>query len=113
MLLGVEGYPVSGWPSLSALAAVGVLGVLASGLAYILYYRLIESVGAVVASLATYLMPPVGVLLGWLVFAEPVGWRLVAGVVLILAGMAVVQGRAAWRAVLARPRERVEPGARD
>jgi len=80
--------------------SVLVLGVLSSGLAYVLYYRLIAAAGAVIASLATYLMPPVGVTLGWLVLGEPVGWRLVVGVVLILFGMAVVQGRAGrsvWR----------------
>nr|BAL52564.1 hypothetical conserved protein [uncultured prokaryote] len=86
-------------PSGSAVLAVAVLGVLGSGLAYVLYYRLIGSAGAVVASLATYLMPPVGVTLGWLVLGEPVGWRLLAGVVLILAGMAAVQGRSGWATV--------------
>jgi len=86
-------------PSGSAVLAVAVLGVLGSGLAYVLYYRLIASAGAVVASLATYLMPPVGVTLGWLVLGEPVDWRLLAGVVLILAGMAAVQGRSGWATV--------------
>lgn len=74
------------------------LGVASSGLAYVLYYRLIAAAGAVIASLATYLMPPVGVTLGWLVLGEPVGWRLLVGIVLILLGMAVVQGRAGWSA---------------
>lgn len=69
------------------------LGAVSSGLAYILYYRLIAQVGAVNASLSTYLMPPVGVTLGWLILDEPVGWRTVAGVVGILAGLAVVQGK--------------------
>lgn len=81
------------------------LGVASSGLAYVLYYRLIAAAGAVIASLATYLMPPVGVTLGWLVLGELVGWRLLVGIVLILLGMAVVQGRAsrsAWRGGTAR-----------
>lgn len=100
-------------PSGSAVLAVAVLGVLGSGLAYVLYYRLIASAGAVVASLATYLMPPVGVTLGWLVLGEPVGWRLLAGVLVILVGMAMVQGQAGWTALLARGRPASLPPARD
>ncbi len=83
-------------PSAAELAALVALGILSNGLAYVLYYRLIASAGAVVASMATYLMPPVGVTMGWLVLGEAVGWRLLAGVLLILGGMAVVQGRAGW-----------------
>jgi drug/metabolite transporter (DMT)-like permease len=79
--------------TLTRLAAWTGLGAVSSGLAYILYYRLIAQVGAVNASLSTYLMPPVGVTLGWLILDEPVGWRTVAGVVGILAGLAVVQGK--------------------
>jgi drug/metabolite transporter (DMT)-like permease len=89
-------------PSAAELVALLVLGAVSSGLAYVLYYGLIASAGAVVASLATYLMPPVGVTLGWLVLGEPVGWRLLAGVAAILAGMAVVQGSASWSALRQR-----------
>ncbi len=79
--------------TLPRLAAWVGLGAVSSGLAYILYYRLIAQIGAVNASLSTYLMPPVGVTLGWLVLGEPVGWRTVVGVIGILAGLAVVQGK--------------------
>ena len=89
--------------TLPRLAAWIGLGCVSSGLAYILYYRLIAQVGAVNASLSTYLMPPVGVTLGWLILDEPVGWRTVAGVVGILAGLAVVQGKAPIP--LRRPRQ--------
>ncbi len=90
--------------TLPRLAAWVGLGAVSSGLAYILYYRLIAQVGAVNASLSTYLMPPVGVTLGWLVLGEPVGWRTVVGVIGILAGLAVVQGRVPIP--LRRPRRR-------
>lgn len=95
-----EGMPwrhVPAWPEVFALV---FLGVLSSGLAYVLYYRLIATAGAVVASLATYLMPPVGVLLGWSVLGEALSWRLLGGVVLILGGMATVQRRAGWLGLL-------------
>lgn len=89
--------------TLPRLAAWIGLGAVSSGLAYILYYRLIAQVGAVNASLSTYLMPPVGVTLGWLILGEPVGWRTVAGVAGILAGLAVVQGKVP--VPLRRPRQ--------
>lgn len=94
-----SGIPGDLRPTLPAFLALSALGVVSSGIAYVLYYRLIASAGAVVASLATYLMPPVGVTLGWAVLGEPIGWRLLVGVVLILAGMAVVQGRSSWLAL--------------
>mgnify|MGYP001279512255 FL=1 len=100
-------------PTAAELLALVVLGAVSSGLAYVLYYRLIASAGAVVASLATYLMPPVGVTLGWLGLGEPVGWRLLAGVLVILVGMAMVQGQAGWTALLARGRPASLPPARD
>ncbi|MCM8746504.1 EamA family transporter [Thermomicrobium sp. CFH 73360] len=98
-LVLASGIPGDLRPTLPAFLALSALGVVSSGMAYVLYYRLIASAGAVVASLATYLMPPVGVTLGWAVLGEPIGWRLLVGVVLILAGMAVVQGRSGWLAL--------------
>lgn len=98
-LVLASGIPGDLRPTLPAFLALSALGVVSSGIAYVLYYRLIASAGAVVASLATYLMPPVGVTLGWAVLGEPIGWRLLVGVVLILAGMAVVQGRSSWLAL--------------
>ncbi len=98
-LVFVSGVPRDLHPTVPQLLALGTLGVVSSGVAYVLYYRLIASAGAVVASLATYLMPPVGVVLGWAVLGESIGWRLIVGVVLILAGMAVVQGRTGWLAL--------------
>jgi drug/metabolite transporter (DMT)-like permease len=71
------------------IASVLTLGVLTSGVAYIIYYRLISEVGATIASYATYLIPIVGLGLGWVVLGERIGSGGFAGVVLILAGLAV------------------------
>jgi drug/metabolite transporter (DMT)-like permease len=65
------------------------LGLLPSGVAYILYYRLIRDVGATLASYATYLIPIVGLFLGWLVLNESITLQSVAGVALILSGLAL------------------------
>jgi drug/metabolite transporter (DMT)-like permease len=78
--------------TLTRLAAWLALGALSSGVAYILYYQLIAAVGATTASFGTYLIPVVGVFWGWLLLDETVSVRTIAGVVLILAGLAVATG---------------------
>lgn len=69
-----------------------LLGVLGSGFSVVGYMHLIQKAGPVRASVVTYMVPPTGVLLGWLVLDEPIGWNLVAALALILAGVALVQG---------------------
>jgi drug/metabolite transporter (DMT)-like permease len=70
------------------------LGGIGSGLAVVVYMHLIQNLGPVRASVVTYMIPPVGVFLGWLVLDEPIGWNLAASLALILAGVALVQGLA-------------------
>lgn len=79
-------------PAPGILAAVLALGVLCSGVAYLLYFRLIADVGAASALTVTFLIPMFGVFWGWLFLAEPVGWHTVAGSVLILFGTALTTG---------------------
>ncbi len=74
------------WGSLLALGGIGS-GVCVAG-----YMWLIAEVGAVRAGLVTYLVPPVGVVLGWLVLDEAIGWNLLAGLVFVIGGVALVQG---------------------
>ena len=63
------------------------LGLLGTGLAYILYFRLIADLGASRASSVNYVVPVVAVALGVLVLDEPVSWQLVVGGALVLASM--------------------------
>ncbi len=74
-------------------ASILFLGGVGSGVASVMYMWLIGSAGPVRAASTTYLMPPVGVLLGWLFLEESVAWSMLLGVGLILAGVATVQGR--------------------
>lgn len=87
-------------------AAAGVaigLGVLGTGTAFLIYYFLLQELGAVAASGATYITPVVALMISWAV-GEDVGILEVAAVVLILASIAMLQiGR--QRAV----RERYDP----
>ena len=69
-----------------------VLGGGGSGLAIVAFMWLIQQIGPVRAAVVTYLLPPVGVTLGWLVLGEPVGWNLILGLAFIISGVALVQG---------------------
>lgn len=85
---GAFGGIVFGWREWASLIALGCVG---SGLAVVAYMQLIREMGAVRASVVTYLMPPVGVFLGWLLLSEPLTWSMAAGSTLILGGVALVQ----------------------
>ena len=70
-----------------------LLGTLGTGYAYLLNYRTLQESGATVASLVTYLVPLVAVAAGILVLGEPFSIRLVIGGLVVVAGVALVQGR--------------------
>jgi drug/metabolite transporter (DMT)-like permease len=80
-------------PPLQAWAAVLALGVLSTGLAYLLYFRLIAQAGAAQAMSVTYLIPVFGVFWGWALLGEPVTAAMVAAGAVILAGTALVVRR--------------------
>lgn len=69
-----------------------VLGVVCSGVAYLLYFRLIAEIGAAPALTVTFLIPLFGVLWGWLFLAETIGWHTLAGALIVIAGTALVTG---------------------
>jgi len=91
-LEGKEGQTMT-WTTLGALLWLGLLGSCA---AYVLYFFIIQQWGATRATLVTYLIPIVGVTAGVLLLNEVVGWRLLVGGLLILAGVGVVSR---WRSV--------------
>lgn len=73
--------------------AVAWLGLLGSCIAYLLSFTLMNAWGATRASLVTYLMPVVGLVLGAVVLGEPTDWRLLAGTALVVGGIAIVNAR--------------------
>ena len=68
------------------------LGIFGSGLAYMVYFRLLDRWGATRTSLVAYLLPVYGIVLGFLVLREPVDLALIAGTTLVIAGVALVNG---------------------
>jgi drug/metabolite transporter (DMT)-like permease len=89
IMLVVRGTPdyslsVEAWLSLLA------LGVLGTGIAIIIYLWLVDNMGSVRSSLVTYIIPVVGLFLGWAVLDESIGINTVLGCALIIAGVAAV-----------------------
>jgi drug/metabolite transporter (DMT)-like permease len=75
------------------LIAVTILGVFGTGLAYVLNYRLIADEGATNASTVGYLLPVVSVLLGAIVLGEELSLRVIAGMLVVLLGVAMTRRR--------------------
>lgn len=76
-----------------------LLGLLGTGLAYVLYFRLIGDVGATNASAVNYLVPVAAVLVSVTLLGEPITWNLLAGGLVVLAGMAYAENRLPTRKV--------------
>jgi drug/metabolite transporter (DMT)-like permease len=75
----------------ASLAGVVILGVLGTGVAYVLNYQIIASEGATVAATVTYLLPVVAIVLGVLALGETVTAAAIAGIALVLAGVALTR----------------------
>lgn len=73
--------------------SVAVLGVAGTGFAYVVNYQIITTEGATVASMITYLLPVVAIGLGVAILGERLSVTDVAGVVLVLAGVALTGRR--------------------
>ena len=69
------------------------LGIAATGVGTALYYFLLREVGPTRTTLATYVFPLVGVLLGWIFLSEQPDWRLAVGGLLVISGVALVNAR--------------------
>ena len=80
-------------PDAQAVFSVVWLGIFGSGLAYMGYFRLLGRWGATRTSLVAYLLPIVGIVLGFLVLQESIDSTLVLGTALVIAGVAVVNAR--------------------
>jgi len=86
----VRGWDVRVW-RLDALLALLGLGILSTGIAYMLNYRIIADDGASTASLVTYLVPITAVILGTTVLREKPAVHAIVGMVVILAGVALAR----------------------
>jgi len=80
---------VPGWKETGSVIALAVIG---TALAQIILYRVLRSDGAARVSLVTYLLPATALIYGVLLLGEPLTWEELAGMALILGGVALGSG---------------------
>jgi drug/metabolite transporter (DMT)-like permease len=79
-------------PGATAWIALAVLAVLSTGVAYILYFRLIAHTGPTNAAAVTFLIPAFAAAFGWLFLDEAITLSMVIGGAVILVGTALAMG---------------------
>ncbi|EOX4789556.1 DMT family transporter [Vibrio alginolyticus] len=84
--------PMRAEPSHFEWSSVVTLGVVCTGFAYLLYFRLVSDIGPASALTVTFLVPVFGILWGYLVLDEPVGSNAIIGTILVLSGTMLVTG---------------------
>ncbi|MEL6218141.1 MAG: DMT family transporter [Pseudomonadota bacterium] len=80
-------------PGAEVIAAVVALAMLSTAAAYVLFFRILAAAGATNLLLVTFLIPPSAILMGWLVLSETLRLQHGLGLLLILAGLAAIDGR--------------------
>jgi drug/metabolite transporter (DMT)-like permease len=89
---GLWGLPRSTF-AIDAAAAVAVLGIAGSGIAFVFMATLAGRVGGPRASLATYMIPAVSLVLGVVFLSETVALAALAGIVLVIGGAVLASRR--------------------
>ncbi len=79
-------------PSGGAMGSWLALGLMGSGLAYAVFYWLIQRITATQASMVAYVIPLVATFLGWAVRDERLGPNALLGLALVLVGVAAANG---------------------
>lgn len=88
-------------PSVAALAALVALAAVSTAFAYVLFFRILSTAGATNIVLVTFLVPVSAILLGVAFLGERLRPEHLAGMALIGAGLAAIDGRL-WRRLSSR-----------
>jgi drug/metabolite transporter (DMT)-like permease len=80
-------------PDINAWAGLFGVALLSTSLAYILYFRLLDSAGASNSLLVTFTIPIVAILLGVAFLGEAITLQQLGGIALIALGLAAIDGR--------------------
>ncbi|MDG1546815.1 MAG: DMT family transporter [Candidatus Poseidoniaceae archaeon] len=84
----INGFPQ---PSFDGWMAILFLAILSTVISYVWFADGIVTIGAGKAALYVYLVAPFGILGGWLILDEKLGWSLVASFLLIIVGVMLAQ----------------------
>jgi drug/metabolite transporter (DMT)-like permease len=82
--------PLDCVPSIPSIMALLVNAIAATALGFVLYFRLIGTVGSMGVASVAYLKPAVGVFIGCTLLGEPFSWTLASGLAAILIGVAAI-----------------------
>ncbi len=98
-------------PASEAVFSIVWLGFFGSGLAYLVFFRLLRDWGSTRTSMVAYLLPVVGIVLGVIVLGEVIDARIVIGTVLVIGGVALVNSRHGSRRLFGRaaPSSEIKP----
>lgn len=91
-----DGIPTT-LPSITSIVAMLILAVVCTAIAYIMYYHLINVIGATKSSMVSYLIAPFGVVYGFVFLQESISPNAIIGLVIIIAGILIAGG--SWRAL--------------
>jgi len=83
-------FPVKADPTWAVVGSLLALGILCSGLAYMLYFRVVNTMGATSALTVSFLIPMFGTLWGILILDDAITPNGVLGAVVVLVGTAIV-----------------------
>ena len=78
-------------PSLESTFALLYLGVVATGLAWLIRFRILTVNGLVFQTQVAYLIPIFGVLFGYLLMDEIITWRVLISLIIIMIGIYIVK----------------------
>jgi drug/metabolite transporter (DMT)-like permease len=82
--------PLGTAPSWASMGAVLVNAIGATALGFVIYFRLIRTIGSVSTSGVGYLKPTVGVLIGCTLMSEALTWTVIVGLIATLIGVAAI-----------------------
>src|SRR3546814_9269761 len=88
-------FAIAAWPEhaipMQSWCSASMLGELCTGIAFVMYYRLIARIGASRASTVTYLVPLFGVAWAWMLLAEPLTLAMGIAGAMIMGRLAATQ----------------------
>jgi drug/metabolite transporter (DMT)-like permease len=88
----LSGPLITSVPDVQSVAAIVTLGAFGSGVAYLLYYKILDIVGSAIASSVTYVTPIIAVILGVWLLGEELHWYEPVGGLIVILGAAISQG---------------------
>ena len=83
--------PLSSSPSIESTLSLIYLGIIATGLAWLLRFRILTVNGLVFQTQVAYLIPIFGVIFGYFLMEEIITWRVLVSLVIIVMGIFIVR----------------------